>query len=818
MKRILSLVMVLTMLLSAVGVMTVSAADEALALPADYPYLYLDFEETGAIPGSVAGTMGGYDSWQAGGAYGSKGSLTAKATSANAASYAEWQINIPTSFDLTATYKFSFLAKLGVESLGSLTASDAYFTGILFGGNDYKGVSFTGTLLANQWVKYEATIDMATFKHANWTVSTAYNLRLRFYGFNAVKGLQPAAQQATFELPLSLDDIIIEPVHTRAVAEDPVFDESFVTAVTYENDGADDVNGSFIVNRSGLSTAVVATPDATTAQHGNKVLKITKTAAASGYGDLNVGNLKFNHRYKISASIKPAATSGTTTLNLFNMHTAGYAGVTITDTTTGISDWPSTSKTLTNNTWNDIVFYVSNEAVTFDDGTCFLSMFRFPGGVAQNAVIYIDNIMIQDLGVVTNGDFESTVAVGDLWRPNSATATGSHNVFSWYGVNAAAATSTDVRTAVEDAETTSTKSMQVTIDANGGRVHQPVDFAHNQAYTISFWAKNPALGDGEEQDISIKLDRNDTTPDDAKDIFIYPDGAIETVAGDNWKLTNEWQKFTTTYTPSFETVGGATPAANVAPRKPYLYFDVDGNAAGTSFLIDDVKVEKYVAPPPAYPYPYATSALATSDLIAGKDATFIYTFTSETGKAERAAGSIARLLVSENGTNYASSGQFAVSGSGAFAVPEDAAGKYYKVEIFAIDADGTYGEIATIDFGQALVGFDINVTYPTWNVAGNQITANVVIQNNLPENAGEELVVILAIYSENNTLLYTSSAPVTLTGSFNNTASPVVLSGIINGAESLTAHHAKVFVWGGSALANAGDPIWKVAESYSPAA
>ena len=812
MKRILSFVMVLAMLLSAVGVMTVSAADEALALPADYPYLYLDFEEANTIPSLVGGTMGSYDSWQAGGAYGSKGSLMGTIKAGNAANYAEWQITLPASLDLTATYQFSFLAKIGLDSLGTATPS---FSSYLFGGSsNYKGVSFTGTPLANQWVKYTASLDMPTQKHASWAADTTYNFRLRFYGFNALKAIQPEAEQANFEFPLSIDDVIIEPVRTHVVPTEPLYDDSYVTAATYENNGDDDVNASFVANRTGLSTAVVATPDATTATHGSKVLKVTKSG--STYGDLMLGNLKFNHRYKISASIKPAATSGTTNFEIYDMHTAGYPGVTITDTTTGASGWPNKSFTLTNGAWNEVVHYISNEAVTIDDGPAFALMYRIPASIAASSIFYVDNVFIQDMGVVSNGDFESTIAPSDLWRANNSTATGSHDVFSWYGSDATAATSTDVRTVVEDATTTSTKSMQVTISTNGGKVHQPVDLEHKKAHTISFWAKNPALGDGEEQDISIKLFRVDSTPETSKDVYTYPDGAIETV-GNNWKLTNQWKKFTTTYTPNFAASG--TPAAYVAPRKPYLYFDVNGNAAGTSFLVDDVVIEKETTPPPAYPYPYITTALATSETIAGLDTTFIYEFISEEDKLE--GTSILRFLASENGVNYACYGQSVVQfGSGTVSIPENAAGKYFKLEILAVDEDGTYGEIATINLGQAKVPFGVDVTYPTWNVAGNQITTNVVIQNNLAENAGEELVVILAVYSENNTLLYSNAAPVTLTGSFNNTSSPVVLSSAINfadGATPVTAHHAKVFVWGGTSLANAGDSIWKVAESYSPA-
>lgn len=818
MKRILSFVMVLAMMLSAAGAVTVSADDVELSIPADYPYVYFDFED-GTIPGAVGGTFGAYDSWVAGGAYGSKGCLTATVDSSNwpGSNYAEWQINLPT-VDLEATYKFSFLTKIGTDSFGGVTPG---FDSYLFGDSTYMGVNFVGTPVANQWVKYEATVNMAESAPATWTATSSYNLRLRFTGFHLMKAAQPAAEQATYAVQLSFDDIVIEPVRTHGAPAVPVFDDSFVTAVTSENNGNDDVNATFVASRAGLSLSTVNTPDATTAAHGSKVLKVTKTSAQNTYGDLMLANLKFNHRYKISADIKPVAASGTPKVDLFDVHVTGFPGVAITDTTAGASNYPSKSTTLTNNAWNTVEYYLTNEAVTFDNGPAFALMYRFPGNsVPQNTVFYMDNIIVQDLGLVTNGDFESTIAPSDLWRANSATAIGSHDVFSWYGIDATAATSADVRTAVEDAETTSTKSMQITVDTNGGIVYQPVDFTHKQAYTISFWAKNPNLADGADQSISIKLNRNDDTPDNTKDIFVYPNDAIETITvADNKKLTNQWQKFTATYTPNFALADGKTEAdlqTYVAPRKPYLYFDVDGNLAGTSFLVDDIVIETQVASSGAYPYPYMENALATSDVIVGLDATFTYQFVSEIGKTERAAGSIARILASENGTAYACYGQKAVSGgTGAFSVPEDAAGKYFKVEILAIDADGTYGEVASIDFGQAFVDFDVNVTYPTWNVAGNQITASVTIENNLAENAGEELVVLLAVYSENNTLLYTTSQAVTLTGSYNNT---ITLSGIINGPESLTAHHVKTFVWGGTTVANAGDSIWKVAESYSPAA
>ena len=834
MKRILSLVMIFAMLLSAVGAISVVAADETTPLQVveDYPYVYLDYEtnnptmfETG---NGVLVEKNATYTWKNGGAVGSKGCANVKIPSG----LGDMKFAMPENLEIGDKYTISAWVKVNLDTFGSNTPKVHF---ILFGyytttsspvvssDTRWSYQEPTQTLVPNQWVKVSKTFELTSdMLGGDRILSTEKPMSVTLRVTSGTDRAKGYADVLGTEYSYDLDDFVIEPVRELPVVETPLFDDSYVTAVTYENNGVNDVNKNFVtVYSGGLSIETVATPDATTDQHGSKVLKVTKTAANSGYGNLSLGNLKFNHRYKISTSVKPTATSGTSTLHLFDMHTSSYPGVIVTDTTTGVANYPRKEVSLTNGIWNDVELYICNEAVTFDNGPSFCLMYRLWDDVAQGAVLYFDNIMIQDLGIVGNGDFESAVATNKLWRPNATTATGSHDVFSWYGIDATAEASADVRTTVEDATTTSTKSMQVTVGTTGGRVHQPVDFEHGAAHTISFWAKNPVLGDGEEQNISIKLDRNDTTPDNTKDIFSYPNDAIETVAGADWKLTNQWKKFTTTYTPSFDFVDGKTAAdllANVAPRKPYLYFDVDGNVAGTSFLLDDIVIEKVVTPPPAFPYPYAVSAAATSDTIAGLDTSFVYTFMSKTDKLESEFGSIIRLMASNDGTNYACYRQSTAIGAGSVSIPQDAAGKYFKIEILPVDEDLNYGVVTTLDLGQALVDFDINVSYPTWNVAGNEITANVIIKNNLAENAGEDLIVILAIYSENNTLIDTASQSVTLTGSFNNTSSPVVLSGVVNGLEDLTAHHAKVFVWGGSALANAGDSIWKVAESYSPAA
>ena len=228
MKRILSLAMVFAMLLSAVGITTISAADEAASdqLIADYPYVYLDFEEEDTVPAPaiLKGHTSNFDAWQEGGAFGSKGSLTAtmnKRTPKNPYTdngYAEWEIFIPKAYlENGATYKLSFNTKIGLESISGFSVS-AYAFGYhkdnLNSALGNQTISLTSTPVANDWFQSKGTI-VWDYKGGTWPAATTVaSVRIRVNGVKNLIDTQPEPEEGEepFQFPIYVDDIIFEPV------------------------------------------------------------------------------------------------------------------------------------------------------------------------------------------------------------------------------------------------------------------------------------------------------------------------------------------------------------------------------------------------------------------------------------------------------------------------------------------------------------------------------------------------------------------------------------------------------------------------------
>lgn len=115
----------------------------------------------------------------------------------------------------------------------------------------------------------------------------------------------------------------------------------------------------------------------------------------------------------------------------------------------------------------------------------------------------------------------------------------------------------------------------------------------------------------------------------AKDVYQVED--YETLRDDKWTLTGDWKKFEYTFKPNYEP--SKTPDSNVIPRTPFMYIDVDGNKAGTKFLVDDITFEDadaIIVEPEVNPYPRLENVeLVSGDAVSGATVQIDYEFVSE---------------------------------------------------------------------------------------------------------------------------------------------------------------------------------------------
>ncbi len=317
-----------------------------------------------------------------------------------------------------------------------------------------------------------------------------------------------------------------------------------------------------------------------------------------------------------------------------------------------------------------------------------------------------DDLIIKDLGPITNGDFETGAGTALKSRSANGNPTGnatleSYSVFGWNAASATVSQSTDVRA---NADTGSTKSMRVAINA-GGYAWQglALEKSETNRYKLSFWAKGD-FEDGVEKDFALVLDRKADTVNQAAEYYYTPtqefytgknavlkcyngqwlyDTAYRESDAQQWKLTNEWQYYETYIDINFPAIEGheSVDTTYIKPRLPYMYYVVDGgNPAGTVYYLDDMKLEN--APEEM---PEASNLVVNGVADPGKTVSVSYDFANPFGNAEGA--SIVRVYA-----DGATLGSFKARG-GSFTIPEIAIGKTLTFELLPVDTAGNAGAI-----------------------------------------------------------------------------------------------------------------------------
>ncbi len=826
MKKLLSLVMALSMLLSVLFCVPVQANYYE-----GYPYLSLDFEKDDLAELRAGGYIGNIlqKQWKVGGANGTNGCLALMDNKQWGNEY----FYPKRPLVLGRTYRASVWVKVNLDDFHGKSAAMTFFiyTKSDKGNSAYKQVPLQGSLKPNEWVLCSTTFtwdgivyDEGIKGQGMADPNQSIHIAARLGSSNStlymqLKALDEYANDASFAVSYDMDDFIFEPVSEEK--EEGKYDDSYTVAMDFEDGKVGSLGGAG-------TKSVVDDPER------GKVLQ--NVAKVNQFSEVTVnGSVEYNHTYKISAWIKRTDDlcvykGGKSRVQMITwLHTR----VDKENVTNGVS-YPAyfTDRFMEQNVWYYVEIYQKFDVKTFDD---YKPMIGFRVGNAsacadvsaanggekieegeEGVTWMIDNFFVQDLGIITNADFESEKA--PIWYYQRNDGSGKKiesNVFSWLESGAASAVSSDVRSTDDDAETTSTKSMEVTVAVDGGNVYQGIKIDQNIDYRISFWAKGANLADGEEVPISLVLDRKVDTvlPQDVYDVPDY-----ERI-GDNWMLTNQWQKFEVDFSPEYEAKG--TVGANVLPRTPFLYFEVNGNKAGTKYFIDDLQMldVRLLESETVYPYPKAEliSVDAPDGFVDGAKIVLEYNFISEADKLE--GNTVVRILASENGVDWGICDHvLADYGYATYQIPSSLVGKIIKAEILPIDETETedtkiyeQGDILTVELGEVMKAFVIEHEITKWSEADGEVAAQVYFENNMASLGDQNVVAILAVYDENNTLIgLAEKAETVLVG----TPATMKVSASLAGAENLVPTYAKLYVWEGTSLDDAGVKIFANAVSY----
>lgn len=809
MKKFVSITIVLTMLLSVFYCFPAEAR-----VYEDYPYIYLDFEDqdaTNQLKANGVITNSVPNSWKAGGANGTNGCLTFTEEGA----WANNAYPLKRPLKVGEHYRVSLWVRLNnVEDLMGANPKIAliFYTKSKTGGTAHKFVYPTGEIKpGGEWVHCTGDFiwdGIANDESQNSTPqpidpAAPVDMRVRIInGGNTLRTYLADKDRlgSSFQLKYDMDDIVLEPeVNGKTV----VYDDSYLVAADFED-------GSV----GGLSGIKSVQDDP---ERGGKVGLVQSPIGSFNSLEAKNNYLKFNHLYKISCWVKR-----TDDYCEFGGQKSQVACINMAQNrmdTTNISPttkYPTYTKGgLEQNKWTYYEYYLKYDVKTFDGAGAWTGIRVGNGAASKDAgqtgeiglegvTYYVDDFLIQDLGFVQNGDFEHDQS--EIYRIDAKGVTQkTDTVFGWLPEQATSSISTDVRSTADDPKTESTQSMSVNISSDGGRVYQGINFENNKKYKLSFWAKGLDMAEGEEKPISVVLDRKVDTVG-KQDVYQVED--YETLRDDKWTLTGEWKKYECDFEPKY--VAGSTPDANVIPRTPFMYIDVDGNKAGTKFLVDDITFEDadaIIVEPEVNPYPRLENVeLVSGDAVSGATVQIDYEFVSEVEEMMEGE-SVVRALISEDGKNWGCIGQSATFGRVLYTIPDIAIGKQLKLEIAPMDEVYQMGEIATVELGEVKKAFEIVPEISNWNEETGEVAASVFIENNLSSLGNQEIVVILALYDDNNTLISTTVKPEIITEQYSETIKVSAIS-------TATATKAKLYVWSGTSLADAGEKSYCEAISF----
>ncbi len=556
-KRFMS-VMLAVSIVVAMGVVPMTAS---AAAPSGYPYVWADFEGNdmgGWSTNSPSGMSGtgivedGFDGGE---------SLKVNITGSSAC-WMKKTFSVPFSF---GTYKVGMWVKntnITTKDDGSVVVK---FRASRYNSSDEKlydkGIELTkSTTVAsrNGWDYYSWTGNIAStgWNAKNATGDDAY-WNLYFWVGSTEGGKNSTATTAEY----FVDEIEFVKVPT---AETVATDKNAVKLNQFDGtDGKTNFRSDWadmtIVDNTG---ATVSTTDSNTSTNDTNIYaKIVANSTGTGAYQKTLNHfsyaLEYGHVYHISYKFKVENVSKYNDETVYDTATAWFMmeGAKGADSTTALNAQGKALPTVGGD-WVIVDYYIAyNDSTKAPGATVNTSawMLRIsPGNSKDNGgtigTFYIDDLKIEDMGSMANGEIEATDSSVFAMPNNNGKNADSDAIVGWSS-SQTSNTNNATKTLVADPRpgSTGSKAMKVNVTTAGGYVYRGADLENGKAYTMTFWAKGTA---GQTMTVTHGTDTK------------------------NFALTADWAKYTMPMT------GAATLS--------YIKFEVNGNAADTEYYLDDV--------------------------------------------------------------------------------------------------------------------------------------------------------------------------------------------------------------------------------------
>ena len=711
MKKILSTILALAMLLSMVGTMSMTAS--AMGENENYPLLYETYESEKALDAMVrSGSGKGTVTVASEGVNGSGGALAVSQTSAG--NYID--ITYPTTVKIEKGQKLELSWWMKLKSDLKTDVSDAnrislifYGSGTVTGvgsrtdiqvgdaftGNGWKQFDISGKLVKDQWVKFEYNVTwesaMSIGNGATIGDVTVKSVALRVANLNGTNAVVDGKN-----LEYELDDFVIRyPAPGTDAAKLSFRDDFDGNATTGDLDGrSEDCSPNY-------RTVVYANTGV------NEELGYIKDKQANY--SINSVKPEMGRMYKFSGWFRFDADDTATDfvaeqaeLRLIFMGKDRNDPAFMKGT-----NYPSFySKPFAEGEWTylEYYFYMDYRAYTKNPGgylyTRLCPIASYKGGELKHhrdhtipGTYSFDNIKVEEVDAGSM-ELDGSVPVIRNFTETEMVVPG------WNGAGS------EVEAVSEEGNT----YVRVTATSNKyGSVQTPYAFENGKKYKISFRAKAENLEDGVTQPLSLILDRkvSETGTEDAYAVPNYQyviggdqvSSSSSPVENHPWQISNEWQTFTTTYATNFQVKEGmeaVAPGVNPRCASTYLYtYDAEGNVSpyGTVICIDDFAVEEL-------PVPTVENILFSRE---GSTIRVNYTYVPAGSEAENKDATLIRAFM-KNGETETNIGTF--SGNEAFTVPAIAFAKEVFYEIIPVDENGNIGNAKTALCSEI---FDFNI-------------------------------------------------------------------------------------------------------------
>ncbi len=410
---------------------------------------------------------------------------------------------------------------------------------------------------------------------------------------------------------------------------------------------------------------------------------------------------EYNHTYHISYKFKigndvkkadgTSATTGTVWLFPDWGVQKGPTSTDVNGTSPAVDEWATVDYYLTinDNTKNSDVFKTNGGGIRFvpdstRDSKCI-------GGT-----FYLDDLRIEDLGGTANFDFENSASFFEAKRNNGRTA---DNIVGW--LSATDGGTAGVTKELVAGRNNQGNAMKVTVASNGGSVYHGIDTENGKAYTISFWAKGESG-----KKIKLKLDSD--------------------VIG-TWDLTDGWKEYTATFN------GKAT--------LPYISFDVDGNSAGETYYLDDVKlcdgtIDELI---------HITNAELLSSERATETASVGYTFHNSALAPDAYDKSIIKMYVVDSLGNKGCIGTY--KKNDVWTVPAIPDGSTLEFYVMPMDSEGNCAQEVRVYESDRVT---VHPESFYWNDTNKTVSAKVTCKE---QSQTQNLIAMLALYDADDVLV-----------------------------------------------------------------